>query len=406
MARGLRVEWRESANEIPESIWDRCFPPPREGWLFKPLEQSGLEAQFTFAYALVLQGETVLAVAPTFTMLVPVSIVAPDFVDGLLRLGGRLLQHLRFQRTLFVGAPCAYEEGTVGTAPGVDLADVAAPLQDALWERAKANGITMVAWKDFPESAWPVLRALAKEAGLGEVVSYPGTMIRPIGKDFEDYLSRLSVKRRHNLRKKLRISKENTDLEVGIVSAPDDALVEEIWRLFQNTVSKATVEFEHLTRKFWEVITHPPQSYLIVLRERNTGKAVAFMLVALLGKRAFNKYIGIDYSLGEKSYLYFRLWEEFVRWATRMGGEEALSGQTSYRAKLDIGHELVPLNNYFRYRNPLIHWIATMVSKKISWSSLDENLKHHLESQVRRQELARGRTVEGRATVERAGRRS
>ena len=99
------------------------------------------------------------------------------------------------------------------------------------------------------------------------------------------------------------------------------------------------------------------------------------MLVILQGERAINKFIGIDYSLGSKAYLYFRLWEEFMRFAMSSGASEVQSGQTGYRAKLDVGHELVPLSNFFRYRNPLIQIIATLVAKRISWNSLDDNLE-------------------------------
>ena len=60
--------------------------------------------------------------------------------------------------------------------------------------------------------------------------------------------------------------------------------------------------------------------------------------------------------------------------------EEVQSGQTGYRAKLDVGHELVPLNNYFRYRNPLIQTIASFLAKRISWSSLDADLARATQS--------------------------
>jgi uncharacterized protein len=373
----LRVEWRVSANDVPADIWNQCFPPPLEGrWLYASLEQSGLEAEFTFAYALVMRGEAIIAVAPVFTAILPVSIIVPSFVNRVLRLGGPLFRRLRFQRTLFVGSPCA-DQGTVGTVPGVTLADVAPALQQALWERGVASGSANIVWKDFPQSAWPALRGLVEQAGLCEVVSFPGTLIRGIGRDFEEYLRGLSVKRRHNLRRKLRLSRSEVDITVEIVAGANDAQIEEIWRLFQNTYHKSTVKFERLKKRFWEVVATQPQCRLIVLRERHEGKAVAFMLAIVEGRRAINKFIGIDYSLGTKAYLYFRLWEEFLRWAMLMGAEDVQSGQTSYRAKLDLGHELVPLSNFFRYRNPLMHWIASLVARGITWGTLDENLGHH-----------------------------
>jgi hypothetical protein len=343
------------------------------------LEQSGLEEQFTFAYALVMREQSIIAVAPIFTAILPISILAPDFVDRLLKLGGPLTRRLRFQKTLFVGSPCS-DEGNVGTLPDVRLADVAPILQKALWDFASSNGCVNVAWKDFPQSAWPALRGLVRDAGLCEVVSYPGTLIQEIGRNFDEYLRGLSVKQRHNLRKKLRVSKNEINLTVEIVSDADDDLIEEIWPLFQNTYNKSTIKFERLTKRFWKVVAAQPQTRLILLREAREKKAVAFMLACLEGKRAINKYIGIDYSLGTKSFLYFRLWEEFVRWATRIGANGVQSGQTIYEAKLDLGHELVPLNNFFRYRNPLIHWIAALVARHVTWGTVDETLRRRLGS--------------------------
>ena len=266
------------------------------------------------------------------------------------------------------------------TLPGVRLADVAPTLQKALWDFATRKGCASVVWKDFSQSAWPALRGLVRDAGLCEVMSYPGTMIPNIGRYFDEYQRGLSAKQRHNLRRKLRISKNEIALTVEIVSDANDDLIDEIWPLFQNTYNKATVKFERLTKRFWKVVTAQPQTRLILLREAREKKAVAFMLVALEGKRAINKFIGIDYSLGTKSFLYFRLWEEFLRWATRVGADGVQSGQTSYEAKLDLGHELVPLTNFFRYRNPLIHWIAALVARYITWSTLDETLRRRLGS--------------------------
>ncbi|MBV9567884.1 MAG: GNAT family N-acetyltransferase [Hyphomicrobiales bacterium] len=376
----FRVEWRSSTSEIPLGAWQRCFAPPLEGlWLYSALEKAGLEDQFRFVYGLVMRGGEVVAIAPIFEALLPISLVAPALLDWVLSLGGRLLHHLRFQKMLFVGCPCS-DEGTVGMAPGVSLGDFAGLLQQALWERTRERKAACLVWKDFPESAWPALRALSREAGLGEAVSYPGTRIADIGSDFESYLGRLTANRRHNLRKKLRLSRAHVDVTVEIVSKPDAARIEEVWRLFQNTYERATTRFERLTKKFWEVVCQQAQSRVIILRERSIGQAVAFMLVIMQGKRAINKFIGLDYGLGTKAYLYFRLWEEFIRFATQAGAEEVQSGQTAYRAKRDLGHELVPLNNFFRYRNPLIQLIALFFAKRISWSSLDDDLGRAMRS--------------------------
>ena len=61
---------------------------------------------------------------------------------------------------------------------------------------------------------------------MSETQSYPGALVRDIGGSFEDYLSRLTVKRRHNLRRKLRLSRESIDLVTQIVSVPDNSTID------------------------------------------------------------------------------------------------------------------------------------------------------------------------------------
>ena len=88
----------------------------------------------------------------------------------------------------------------------------------------------------------------------------------------------------------------------------------------------------------------------------------------------------MDYAQGARSFLYFRLWEEFLRWAMWKGATGVQSGQMTYEAKLDLGHELVPLSNFFRYRNPVLHLIASRVARSVCWGSLDETLRHRFAS--------------------------
>lgn len=53
----LSLRWVSSVEAIPSDLWDACFPPPLEGrWWYRALERSRLEAQFTFAYAILERG--------------------------------------------------------------------------------------------------------------------------------------------------------------------------------------------------------------------------------------------------------------------------------------------------------------------------------------------------------------
>ena len=370
----LSIRWVSTVDEIPSELWARCFPPPVEGrWWYQVLEHSRLDSQFTFAYAVIEREATAVGIAPTFLMDVPIDLVAPPMIAHLLRVAGGVLPRLRYQRTLFIGSPCS-DEGMVGLLPGLQLTETAPLLQTALEHRGQQLGASMLVWKDFPQTNDAALSAVSRQRGLFRVVSYPGTrLLLPAG-GFEAYLQTLTSSHRHNLRKKLRRSKALSDLYVTVMQQPSDAVLEEIFALFWQTYQKGKTKFERLTLEFFQRIAAEEVSYFVLLRHPATNQLVAFMLCFLLGSRVINKFIGLDYSFGGDWFLYFRLWEHAIDWASRQHATEFQSGQTGYRAKLDLGHDLVPLYNYCRHRNPVWHRLFAYVARRISWATLDKDL--------------------------------
>jgi hypothetical protein len=373
----LSVRWVSSVEDIPLDLWARCFAPPLEGpWWYRTLDRSGLESQFTFAYAIIERGFDPVGIAPAFLMDVPIDLVARPMIARLLRVAGKVIPRLRYQRTLFVGSPCS-DEGTVGLLPGVVLAEVGPIIHDALSLRARQVGASMIVWKDFPDTASAALELLCASRGLFKLVSYPGTRLPLPGGGFSTYLQTLTSHNRYNLRSKLRRSKEAGDLHVTVLQRPNPLLLDEIFALFWQTYQKGKTKFEILTPRFFQLIAAEDVSHFILLRHPQTGKLVAFMLCFRIGPRVVNKFIGLDYGFDGSWFLYFRLWEQAIDWASRIGATDFLSGQTVYRAKLDLGHRLIPLTNYCQHRNPFIHHLFARVARNISWATLDKDLAHH-----------------------------
>jgi len=384
MYRGLSVSFRSAAAEIPQAVWAQCFPAEIEGYFwYDLLEQSDLGDQFQFEYALVQQKGEAIAIAPLFLMDLPIEIVAPPELTQILRVLRRVAPKFCSQRTLFVGSPGA-DDGTLGMVAGVDLFSVVRAVHEAALARARQARAAMLVWKDFPSQYWPALRAIAEAGRLFEAVSFPNTRIDQPGADFDAYLAGLPATYRSKLRRKLRKSHHATTLRAEVTCGSDPDLVEQLWPLYEQTFAKAKLKFEHLTKAFFAHAMRYEPSYTIVLRDAHTHRPVAFMLCFLLGARAANKYIGIDYGYNQHGFLYFRLWEEFVRWAQASGARELQSGPTNYRAKLDLGHRLVPLNNYVSHRNWILHQVFALVARHIGWKTLDSELQEHVEAQARR----------------------
>jgi len=380
----VTVSWVNSADDVPTDLWAACFPPPLEGlWWYQAFEAAHLEDQFTFAYAAIRRDGELVGIAPAFKMDLALEIVLPDAIAPFVAWLGRTIPALRYQRTWFIGSPCA-EEGHIGLIPGVTLDEVLPALIAAVEERAKALRAHMIVWKDVPEAAAASLERHAKLARVFKVPSFPGTEIHNLAQTFDDYLKALTGPRRYRLKKKLKASRAAIELETTVIQHPAPAEMAEIWRLFWLTYEKATTRFEKLNPSFFDALAKAETTYFVMQRRKSDGHLAAFMLCYLEANCATNKFIGIDYALGDKTFLYFRLFEDFTRWAISRNATMLRSGQTGYHAKLDLGHELIPLYNFARNRSGLMHLIYAAVGRSISWSSLDADLKVYVEARARK----------------------
>lgn len=374
------VEFAARFSDISRDLWDQCFPRPLEGYFwYATLEASGLESQFLFRYAVIRSGTQAVGIAPCFVHDVPISLVAPAPVAAVIRLLSRFSARIGFQKTLFAGSPCS-DEGAVGLLPGHDLQQLAPVLVEALEQEARRLGASMVVLKDFPEKPLLALAPAAEKAGFFQITSYPGTLLPLPPPDKTRHLAALPQTQRHNLRKKLRRSQEILALETSVVDRPGDAELGEIFGLFEQTYQRGKTKFERLDRRFFEHIRECPEAKFILQREKPGGRLLTFMLVFCLGDRVINKFIGLDYARAGKTYLYFRLFDAALDLAYSSGAKELQSGQTGYRAKFDLGHQLVPLTNLVRHRNPLLNAVFRAIGKRVGWKSLDDDLAEYLKA--------------------------
>ncbi len=376
----LSVEFTASQADIPEALWQACFPPPLEGrWWYEILETCGLEDQFTFLYAVIKDRGRPVGIAPLFTMDVDLRLVAPAMLRPVFTLLGKAAPSLMRPRILFVGSPCA-DEGTVGLLPDADRGEAFRRLQDALDGKAADLNAAMIVWKDFPQSCARDLDVLARQHGLFALTSFPGTIAELPGGRKEDYVAALKGASRSNLKRKIGRSAENFAAEVEIAQMPDAATLGDLHGLFRQTCDRAKTKFERLDGKFFEAAMRHPVSHFLIMREKASRDIVAFMLCFDVGGRVINKYIGLDYRRPKDWSLLFRLWDAAVDWAIARGALSIQSGQTGYRAKILQGHRLVPLSNYCKHRNRLLHALCALIARRVGWSTLDGDLAVYLKA--------------------------
>ena len=375
--KATQVDFVGRMEDIDESIWHDCLRIPLEGrFWYKTLEASGLEHQFTFSYGLIKVNGKPVGIAPCFLHDVPIALVAPRLVAAVLALLSRVFPRVGYQRTLFVGSPCS-DEGTIGLIEGTSLPEVVNALAAAVRTKARQLRAPMIVFKDFPQGDLPAFTLLREFAST---VSYPGTVLALPAAGKEAYYRSLAHTQRHNLLKKLRRSRELLALDTSIVTRPSARELAEIFGLFIQTYDRGKTKFERLDLRFFERISEQAPAKFILQRDQANGTLVAFMLVFRLGDRIINKFIGLDYHRGTKAYLYFRLFDAAVDFAYSCGAKEIQSGQTGYRAKLDLGHRLVPLFNVFHHENRLVNALFRAIGRRVSWQSLDGDLASYLQA--------------------------
>jgi len=376
----LSIRFVESERQIPADLWQACFPPPLEGrWWFRAMEQGGLEDQFDFFYALVEDEGRIVGIAPAFMMDVGIEMVVPEGVLPLFRLMGKVSRSALYQRTLFAGSPCS-DEGVVGLLPGVDRSTALLALHDAFDAESRRRQASMLVWKDFP-AAWNQDFAWLKaRRRLFSMHSFPGTEAALGASGRDSYYAGLKSSRRYTMQRKLKRSRQMAELSVEAVQFPDSAVLDEVFALFWQTYEKASTRFEVLNRGFFDRLAELELSHFILLRDVKDGALVAFMLCFVQGEHVINKFIGLDYARPKDWSLYFRLWDAVVDWAGARGATAIQSGQTGYRAKIEMGHRLVPMFNHFRHRNPLVHWVYAKVAAGVNWHTLDKDLALYLKA--------------------------
>jgi hypothetical protein len=368
------VRFVASESQVDAALWQACFAPPLEGrWWYATLEQSGLDDQFSFLYAVIQRDGVAVGIAPAFVMDFPVALVAPGWMRPAIELLGKAFPSLARPRTLFVGSPCA-DEGTVGTVQSVDRREALLALQEALEDQAGVVGAALLVWKDMPAADAADLGWIALRKRLFRVESFPGAVVDLPSRSKDDYFATLKGSRRYHLRKKIRRSAQLVDVRIEVVQRPDTRALDQLFGLFWQTYERATARFERLNRRFFELVAARPEAHFIILRESASGDMLAFMLCFDMGSRVINKFIGFDYGRPREWLLYFRLWDAALDWALTRGAGAIQSGQTGYAPKIETGHRLVPLANFCSHRNRVVHAVARACARRIDWTTLDDDL--------------------------------
>jgi hypothetical protein len=381
--RGLGISWHPRCTDIDIAAWKRLFGAPAQGlFWFKALE-AGTGEQFRFWYGEIRRDAAIVGIVPAFLFDLPLDIILPRNTRNALNFFARgPFRRARHVRTFFVGN-VAGEEGSLGLDEDLKREDVYIFIHDGARTKANGLGASLLVWKDFPDDDTIALDGLIQARSVFRIPSYPGTVIPILRDGYAAFLAGQKASRRHKIRRKLAVGDAAVPVHTRIVVHPDAAELNMLFTLFQQTYARGTTKFESLTPGFFHEIAAADEATFIVMTDPSTGRPVAFMLLLDLGQRIINQFVGIDYSLGDRAFLPFRLFAKAYDWAAQRGASTLCSGQTGYSSKLDLGHQLVPLWNYCHHANRLVNWVLSRAASVIRWESLDDQLRIHFQARLR-----------------------
>ncbi len=389
IAAALSVTFVNSAAQMHDALGTAGYPLPLEGsWLYEVLEQSCLENQFILFYALVFQKGVPVAAAPAFVMDIPMEQACPENLLKTLKTIARFVPSILYQRTLFVGYPGA-PQGTIGIVAGANRRAILLALQCALERKARDLNAELMIWREMPAEISQDLEWLTKRRRLFRTPSLPSTILKFTSQSKSGYFEQLTASHRWALKRNLKRSAAAVDVLVEVLQYPAPGLLDEMFALFRQTYLRAKMKLEEPNPAWVAKIAELPTTYFMVIREKQTGAMIAATAYFDRSPMLVARHVGFDYSKPMSWLLYYRLWDALVDWALAKGFTSIYSGPTSYIAKIQTGHELIPLFNYLWHRNVIMHAIYRTVAQSLDWAGLDEDLAKFFTAHPKEEEAHR-----------------
>lgn len=338
-----------STRAIAPEIWRSTFSgEARDARYYEVIEET-LPEKFDYRYLILRNAETgQTAVQPFF-------FIAQDLTDGLPSRVQRMVARVqrsfpRFlvMRVLMVG--CAVGEGQVACPePWAVKA-----LHEALRVVARRSRASVIVFKDYPARHRETLRLFSSD-GYKRVPSMPAAKADLDYKDFDDFMQRrLGKVFRKNLRRKFRASEEIGRPEMTVCEDVS-GIIDEIYPLYKQTLSRAEFAFEELTPEFLARVGREMPDKARFFVWRLDGKIVAFNFCLLHERVLYDMDIGLDYAVALDLHLYFVTWRDVFSWAIANGVRTYYTAPLNYDPKLHLRLELAPLDLYVCHTSRLIN---------------------------------------------------
>jgi predicted N-acyltransferase len=354
----------DSISKIKKQEWDELFGNIPEGYNFyKTLEESGLN-EFSFYYMLICRDRTLLLIAPFFLTDFPVDTIVDESVGSKIRFIRRALPKFCIFKTLFCGSPFG-ENGIIGINSELkDKTDIIQQLIQGLDRFSREKNVSLIIFKDFMEEQARLLDCL-NERGYFKADSFPSVIIDLNFGSLDEYIESLSYSTRKSLRRKLKKAYSKSDITTKVAGSIED-IIDDIYRLYENTYNAGKTKFEKLTKDFFIKISDNSGSKCKYFLYYVNGRLAAFNLCFVHEDTLIDKFIGFDYDIAHEHSLYFVSWCYNVEWCLQNSIKFYQVGQTDYYPKKQLGGKLINLYAFAKHTNILVNHLLKVLSKYLN----------------------------------------
>ncbi|MDR1488964.1 MAG: GNAT family N-acetyltransferase [Desulfovibrio sp.] len=229
-----------------------------------------------------------------------------------------------------------------------------------------AAGASLLILKDLPLDS-PLLplqdqnlsRALADEAKRRGFLEVQGQALAYVPLDFssvDEYLARLSPRRRKDLRRKW---KKRDDISVSLLPFgdplfSDPAFLEQAYAMYLNVYRQSEIHFDLLSRDFFTALLQNDAMDGVVFLYRHKEILAGYNICLVRNDMLIDKYIGFTYPLARERNLYFISWMMNLEYALEKNLSHYIAGWTDPEVKAALGARFTFTRHLVRMKNPLL----------------------------------------------------
>jgi hypothetical protein len=374
LSRGRALVF-EHARAVPMEFWARGFADtPKDLQYYELIEQT-MGWAFEYRYLAVCdQINRPVALQPLVLTTQDLAVSASKAVVRFVAKFRTLWPHFLQSRIALAG--CLVGEGKTGA---IESVEVAVPLvAEALEKYARGQGISLVAFKDFPTETRRAFSCLNR-SGYARVAGFPPLALELNFASFDEYMAmQLSRATRKNLRRKFRAADDASPPLALEVWTDAEQIIDEIYPLYLDVAQTSAIRFEIFTREYFlEAGRFAPGKFRYFVW-RQGSRAVAFSFCTIWNGTLYDNDIGLDYTVAYELNLYYVTFRDLLNWALANGLRRYASAPFNYDPKLRLRLQLQPVDVYVKHTSPWVNPLIKVLALLFEPARTDPVLRREL----------------------------